>query len=41
MCGGGYAPPIAARLFPGYALGRGLSAAIYWAEGRTKGVAQM
>jgi hypothetical protein len=22
MCGGGYAPPTAARLFPGYALGR-------------------
>ena len=40
MCGGGYAPPTAARLFPGYALGSGLALRIYWAKGRTKGIAQ-
>ena len=37
MCGGGYAPPTAARLIPGYALGPGLALRIYWAKGRTKG----
>src|SRR5882724_5040250 len=29
MCGGGYAPPMAARLFPGYAPGPGLALRIY------------
>ena len=41
MCGGGYAPPTAARLFPGYAPGSGLALWIYWAKGRTKGIAQI
>ena len=40
MCGGGYAPPTAATLFTGYAPGPGLALRIYWAKGRTKGVAQ-
>ena len=26
--------------FPGYALGSGLALRIYWAQGRTKGIAQ-
>ena len=40
MCGGGYAPPIAARLFPGYAPGSGLALRTYCAKGPTKGIAQ-
>jgi len=41
MCGGGYAPPKPARLFPGYAPGgSGFALRIYWAKGRTKGIAQ-
>jgi len=40
MCGGGDAPPTAARLFPGYARGFGLSPSAFWAKVRTKGVAQ-
>ena len=34
MCGGGYAPPAAAILIPGYALGSGLALTDYWDEGR-------
>ncbi|HUS10904.1 MAG TPA: hypothetical protein VMZ30_10590 [Pyrinomonadaceae bacterium] len=40
MCGGGDAPPTAARLFLGYALRPGLVLRVYWAKGRTRGVAQ-
>ena len=40
MCGGGFAPPTAAKLFQGYASGPGLALWLYWAEGRTKGIAQ-
>ena len=40
MCGGGYAPPTAARLFLGSALGPGVALRFCWAEGRTKGRAQ-
>jgi hypothetical protein len=40
MCGGGYAPPIAARLFGGLCPWFGLSPLIYWAKGRTKGIAR-
>jgi hypothetical protein len=40
MCGGGYAPPTAARLISGYALGPNLALRIYWAKGHTKGTAQ-
>jgi len=36
----GAVPDNRARLLPGYALGPGFARRIYWAKGRTKGLAQ-
>ena len=40
MCGGGYAPPTAAKSLPGYALVRAQPIEFIGPKGRTKGIAQ-